>query len=358
MVHKINYLGSYDASYARHRIIQRGLNELGYSIQEVRDQRSLPVRWFAMSRHLFSIPRYEPIVVGESSNYLFPVLFTSRLMGNPPVFDTFVSLKDTFSDRATHPSGKLLSVCGGILDRLNCWAAKAVVFDTAQTLTYFVRELGINAAKSHIVYVGAETSLFVPQPPRIRDGCLRVLFYGTFIPLHGIDVILGAASIIQTVRDDIQFKLIGDGQERQRLWDRARSLQLTNLEFGPRHVPYEQLPELIASSDICLGIFANRPKTKRVVPHKAFQAAASSRVLVTADTPGIREVFSDETAVLVEPGNSVSLAKAIIRIADDEQHRQQIAARGSELVHSDYGPQAIAQQLLRAIAGWNAEESK
>jgi glycosyltransferase involved in cell wall biosynthesis len=347
----IHYWGSYDASYARHRIIQKGLRELGLAVQELRDQRPLPLRWLYMIGRLKQVPKDVPLIIGENSNYLLPVLAASSLTGRRVVFDTFVSLQDTFVDRVEGPRQLLLAGVGGIIDRLNSVAASVVLFDTQGTLRYFVENLGFNSKKGRVVYVGAETDLFAIQPPRLkRDGQVRVLFYGTFIPLHGIDVILEAAERLKHSRPDITFQLVGDGQERSRLMVQAERLQLANVSFGPRKVAYQELPQVIAGADICLGVFADRPKTRRVVPHKAFQSAACGRVLITADTPAIREVFNDGAAVLVQPGCAEDLAQSITALADNESLRCHVAMKGAERIHTGYNPAMIARQFLDALA--------
>ena len=49
--------------------------------------------------------------------------------------------------------------------------------------------------------------------PRDRRGAVRVLFYGTFLPLHGVRTILAAAARLRD-QPGIEFVLVGDGPER------------------------------------------------------------------------------------------------------------------------------------------------
>ena len=126
----------------------------------------------------------------------------------------------------------------------------------------------------------------------------------------------------------------------------ARRLRLGNVEFGPARVAYDELPELISRADVCLGVFADRPKTMRVIPHKVFQSAACGRPVVTADTPAIREIFSDVTLALVDPGNPIALADELTALAGDRPRRAALAHAASSLVRDQYSPTAIAARLL------------
>lgn len=348
-ISRVQYLGAYEASYARHRIVQQGLRELGVEIAEYIDRSALPGRWLAMARRLHLAPAATPVIVGEMGNYLTPVLAEARRLGRPLVFDPFVSLLDTLEDRAAGWRRRLLAAPSELIDRLNNWCASALLFDTPQTRDYFVERLGLRPDKAHVAYVGAETGLFQPRPPRGgQGGPLRILFYGTCIPLQGIDVILRAARIVQGRTNDLRFQIVGDGQVGAQMRALAVELRLENVSFGPLHVPYAALPELIAQADLCLGIFANRPKTMRVIPNKLYQCAAVGRAVVTADTPAVREGFGPGELATVPPGDPEALAELVLRLGADEAARARLAAAGARAVQARYSPRVIGAQVLDA----------
>jgi glycosyltransferase involved in cell wall biosynthesis len=345
-ISEITYVGCYDADYARHRILQAGLRELGIAITETRNQSVLPVRWVRLSVAVLRARQDVPVLFGESSNYLLPTLVVAQLARRHVTFDTFVSLKDTYADRHEGVATRPLVWLGGVLDRLNCGSSNRVIVDTEANRRYFRLELGVPSEKLGVVPVGAETELFRRTSSPASAGVLHVLFYGTFIPLHGIGVILRAAKILQDARARIRFQIVGDGQEYARMKRTAESLRVHNVRFGPRRVPYVALPSLIESSDVVLGIFADRPKTRRVIPHKVFQAAACGRAIVSADTPAIREAFSDDSAVLVPPDRPAALADALSALADDPERRRLLGERAADIVHRRYSPSAVARDLL------------
>jgi glycosyltransferase involved in cell wall biosynthesis len=236
-----------------------------------------------------------------------------------------------------------------LIDRLNNWAAGAVILDTPQTRAYFVERLGLRPDKAHVAYVGAETDLFYPRPrPEQTDGPVRVLFYGTFIPLQGIDIIIKAAAEVQREIPTIRFQIVGGGQTSAENRALAGRLGVRNITFGPTLVPYEQLPALIAGADICLGIFADRPKTARVIPNKLYQCAAMGIPVITADTPAVQAGFGTGELALVPPGDHRALAAAVLALASDPQRRQLIGVAGARAVQARYSPRAVATQVLEA----------
>ena len=94
----------------------------------------------------------------------------------------------------------------------------------------------------------------------------------------------------------------------------ARELHLRNVTFLP-FVPLPQLPSLIHSADLCLGIFGTSEKARRVIPHKVLDAIACGVPVITADTPAIRERFANNPLVhLVPAGNAQELARRILNV--------------------------------------------
>jgi glycosyltransferase involved in cell wall biosynthesis len=115
-------------------------------------------------------------------------------------------------------------------------------------------------------------------------------------------------------------------------------------------VPYAQLGEELARAHICLGIFGGSDKASRVVPNKVWQAMAVGRPIITADTPGAREVLRDgHDAVLVPTGDAAALAAALARLAHDPELRARLGAQARRR-YEEYGsPLRIADQFIAAV---------
>lgn len=346
---RVHYLGSYRPDYARHRVIQQGLRDLGVLVDEHCEQGPLLQRWARLSATLAHVPPGCPVIVGEAGNYLTPVLWEARRRRLPLVFDPFISLCDSIEDRASSWRSAALQPPLALLDWFNNLPAQAVLCDTPQMREYFIERLGLRPERAFVVPVGAETELFKPQPRQEnQQGRIRVLFYGTFIPLQGIDTIIQAAAEVGRRRCDIAFQLVGSGQTAPEARALAAHMGVTNVQFGPNHLAYQDLPALIAQADMCLGIFANRPKTQRVIPNKLYQCAATGTPVITADTPAVRWGFRPGELMLVPPGDPLALADAIVQLADDRAARQRIGAAGAVAMRQRFGPRTIATHALEA----------
>ena len=157
-----------------------------------------------------------------------------------------------------------------------------------------------------VLWVGAEEARFVPADDPGDDA--PILWYLTYIPLHGFETVARAAALLAD--DGRTFRLVGDGQRRaaaEQLAARARPHQHGVRRAGRRR---RSCAAEIARASICLGVFGTSDKAARVVPNKVFQCAAAGRAVVTAATPAVQRAFGD-ALVTVPVGDRQALADAI-----------------------------------------------
>ena len=244
----------------------------------------------------------------------------------PIVFDAYMSMYNTMvDDKKRFRENSLRAKVSKWLDVSSCRAADIVLLDTCEHIEYFVRGFRIPRKKFRRLFIGALDSIFCRQKPRKEDKVFVVEFHGVFIPLQGIETIIGAARLLSPHKD-IKFRLAGSGQT----FDDAKRLArgLSNLEFVGPLAP-EKIPSFIASSDVGLGIFGTTKKALRVIPNKAFEVIAVGRPLITADTPAAREFFAEGVDVLFSvPGDPVSLSECIRKLKNDKKLQVSLASNG------------------------------
>jgi glycosyltransferase involved in cell wall biosynthesis len=238
--------------------------------------------------------------------------------GRPVVFNPLVSLTETLvGDRAVVSPRSPKATAVRVLDRRAFRGADLVVADTQAHATYFRETFGLAAEQVAVALVGAEDALFTAAPA--DPAPFHVLFVGKLIPLHGLPAILEAARLLP----DVPFVVAGDGQLAPLLSDRPANV---------RHVPwidYAALPDAYRRAGCALGIFGTGEKAACVIPNKVFQALACGRPVVTADTPGARELLTHEAdALLVPPGDGAAIAGAVRRLAEDGSLAERLGAAG------------------------------
>ncbi len=266
-------------------------------------------------------PKHQVVVVPYPGNLDVLVLWPlARLRGAKICWDMFLSLYDTtVIDRGLLRRGSLAARLLFASEWLSTRAADRVLLDTRAQADYISQLFTLPSTKLGAFQVGAETELFVRADLPPTTSPLKVLFYGQFIPLHGLDTIVEAIALVEgrTVGPALRFTIVGTGQEEARIDALIAAKRLRSVE-RIKWVEFRGLPALIASSAICLGVFARAGKGTRVIPNKVFQILSVGRPLISMDSPAIRELVEPGLALrLVPPGDAPALAEAIIALARD-----------------------------------------
>ena len=341
---RVLYFGTYERTYPRNAQVISCLRRAGVEVVEhhvpVWESRehkwaagaAAALRLAAAELRLLRRPNehFDALIVGYPGHADLPA---ARLAarGKPVVFNPLVSLADTLvDDRRRFDAGSVAARALAALDRKALRAADLVVADTEANADDLARRGGLQPKRIAVCFVGAEERLFRPGW-RPREP-FTALFVGKLIPLHGLDTVLEAARLAP----EISFRLVGSGQLESILDRRPR-----NVEWVP-WLDYDALPAELHRAGCVLGIFGASAKAARVIPNKAFQALACGAPLVTADTPGVRELLADGVSALLVPrGDPEALAAAIRRLAGDAELAKRVADRG----HAVYRQQASEDVL-------------
>lgn len=301
--------------------------------------RRLAVCWWALARRARRFPTPEAVLVGYLGH--FDVLLARRLFpGVPLLLDHLVGASETARDRGA-PEGVRTRLLAR-LDRAALSAADVIVVDTEEQRA----ALPLGAERAVVVPVGASESWFCA--PREPAGRVRVVFFGLYTPLQGAAVIGAALALLRDA--PLEVTMIGSGQDRASAQDLAGDNPRVHwLDW----VAPADLPAVVASHDVCLGIFGTTPKALRVVPTKVYQGAASGCAVVTSDTAPQRRMLGD-AALFVPPGNASALAAALATLAEQPQQAVVLAHRAYERAVDAFAPARSVQPLadrLTALPG-------
>ncbi len=385
---RIVFWGTYDTGKPRVRILLRGLRENGVEVIEchkevwggIEDKSQLKgiarrlrllfiwlLAYPSLIWRYLRLPKHDAVVVGYLGQLDVLVLWPfAKLRRVPIVWDAFLSIYNTVvDDRQMVKPRNPIAWALWMWEWLACKAADLVILDTRSHGNYFIDTFKVRPNKVRAVLVGAEANIFnrrrtasadftyavstdtKPDIPNPETGMTtlskpqaKVLFYGQFIPLHGIDTVVQAAKL--TEKENIHWIIVGTGQEACRIQALVARLRPSNLEWI-EWIPYEQLGDAIREADVCLGIFGATDKASRVIPNKVFQILMSGRPMITRDSPAIRELIPSESfgIWLIPPADPVALAHAV---------RAAISTSLPDVLHEDLrkkiGPAEIARSLL------------
>ena len=296
----------------------------------------------------FNLPDHQTVVIsymGQLDVLIFWLI--NRIQKKKIVWDLFISLYDTVVvDRKMTKSKSVLARLLFFLEWLGVRAATTVFMDTETHAEYIEDLYGIKNGKIKHVFVGAEIEKFY-QPIKFKKiKKFTVLFYGQFIPLHGIDTIVHAAKILEDKNEDISWIMIGKGQEQKRIDQLIIQLGIKSIK-RISWIPYEKLIHYIHEVDVCLGVFNKDGKATRVIPNKVYQILSAGKPLITGDTPAIRELLEETDLIkFVEPGSSEKLTEAVLEIKE-RIDRNLVCQNGLNPIR--IGPDFVGNQLLQLL---------
>ncbi len=350
---RVGYLGAYDPAYPRNLILRRGLEAGGASVVECRVSSRLNSRQRAqvLAAQMRALsPRPDVLILAEFNQSLaLPARRLAQRLGIPLVIDAFTPVYDSaVHDRAVTGPRSLAALRYWLIDWLAVRLGDRVLVDTGQHRDYFIHAFGARADVLRVIPVGAPHEWLAAAPPLHGGAGLLASFYGTFIPLHGIDTILRAAHRLAD-RPDIRFEITGRGQTFTAMRALAGDLALENVSFLDP-VPPGDLPARAGRGDLALGIFGTTAKAARVVPNKVYQMLALGRPVITADSPALREMFAPgEDLAVVPPGDPRALAEQIAALAGDPARRAALAQTGRRHIEEAYTEAALGRRLLDAL---------
>ncbi|PIV21981.1 MAG: hypothetical protein COS39_09365 [Hydrogenophilales bacterium CG03_land_8_20_14_0_80_62_28] len=359
--------GTFDLGKPRVRILERGLQENGVEVIRchrevwggVEDKSQIKgtfeklvflIRWLSAYPSLIyrylRLPKHDAVLVSYMGHLDVLVLWPfAKLRGVPIIWDAFLSLYNTtVEDRrllsARNPLAKLIWAW----EWLACRAADRVVLDTRAHADYFAQTFRVPQSKMAAVFVGAEPEAFpCLDEVTVADANPVVLFYGQFIPLHGIETIIQA---VHLARDEpIDWIIIGSGQEESRIRAMLDAAPLPRLKWVP-WVSYTELSDWLSRASVCLGIFGDTDKAARVIPNKVFQILMSGKPLVTRDSPAIRELINPghDGVLLVPPANPQALVDSVRAVI-----RGPVRGGGHSALREIISPHGVGAALMASI---------
>ena len=321
----------------------------------------LKTSWRFVIAHVLAVFKYWRSPYKTRVYIPYPAVFIGFLISCLPksrqperlFIDAFISLYDTVCiDRRLMSSRHILAKVLFWIERRAYQHCQAVIVDTEQNADYLSQLFALPRAKFVAIPLSTHEQQFsVPAyVPIVNKPHYQVLFIGTLIPLHGLEVILGAMQLLST-QATLHFKIIGNGQLAP-LIDEFMRQQVAHVEWIKDWQSQAQLLEAINEADICLGIFGTTPKAQRVCPLKIYSYAACGRAVITADTEWMRHHVTDHTNppfVLIPAGSPVALANALNSLISEPQQIQRIALAGQAFYQQQLSNRQATTQFINLI---------
>ncbi|MCX7707464.1 MAG: glycosyltransferase [Anaerolineae bacterium] len=375
---RVCYFGTYRAEYSRNRIMIEGLRRNGIDVVEcheslwtgIEDRVAAasggwlrPGFWVRvvrtytrLLRKYFQIGTYDILIVGYPGQF---DVFLARLLSwwrrRPLVWDIFMSIYLIALERGLDVHSRFTLDLIRCVERMACRLPDLLILDTDEYVAWFGRVHGVPAERFRLVPTGADDRIFHPVScPGREDNIFRVVYYGTFIPNHGVEHIVEAARLLAE-EPNIRFELIGQGPDLPKAQEMAQKYGLKNIEFVP-WLDQVALVQRVACADVCLGAFGTTPQSLMTVQNKIYEGMAMGKPVITGDSRAVsRTLVPDEEICLCARANGVSLAQAIRRLRDDPTLRRRIAYYGYYRFKREFDMKGIGRQYVAHLSALTSQ---
>ncbi|HEY4106431.1 MAG TPA: glycosyltransferase [Polyangiaceae bacterium] len=349
MTTKVCYIAGREGSYSRTHNVQLALERAGLEV----------VTCFPANKAMSNYPKLigeflarkrgcDLVVVGFYGQLLLPIvrLFTRR----PILFDVYVSTFGTMvDDRGKARASSLKAKLYWFADHLAMRWADHIILESNDHIRRYSETYRVPADKFTRMFLPSDESIMVRREPTERSSRFLVHFHGEYAPFHGVDVIIRAAKALE--HEEIEFQIVGKGITYARDRRLAEELGVQNVRFLDP-VPYAKLAELMSRADVCLGFFGDNPRGERVFTNKVVEALALGQPLITRRNAAVQELLCDgESALLIEPGSSDALARAILRLKNQPELRERLGKNARRLFEEHCTQAVFAGALARTIEG-------
>lgn len=340
----IVFTGNYSAEYNRTSLLLEGL-KLMSNITVV--EYPIPNKKTCNTKELQSILNTADVVFLPSFTHNC-VKFIRKHTNKPICFDPLISKYLTkvfdyklvwkFSPRALKNFYK---------DKRAFKACDFMLADTEAHKLYYADTFSIPLNKMFVLPVGVNTNDFKPAHNiKTNSSKITIGFYGGFIPLQGVSQILDAANILKN-NTHIQFELVGNGFEFTAMQKKANDYSLPNVTFLGWQA-YSELPRIIESWDICLGIFGETKKADLVIPNKIYHYAAMRKPIISKNSTAIQELFTHNQSILLCSTKPEDIAACIEELVENHEKRELLGTHAFAVAQA-YNHSAIAQQFVNIL---------
>jgi glycosyltransferase involved in cell wall biosynthesis len=196
---------------------------------------------------------------------------------------------------------------------------------------------GCPGAPVHVVHCGADLRRFSFVPRADAAGAERVLCVAGFEPKKGHRDLLTAFASVARQRPGARLVLVGDGPERQAIEGQVTRLGVADrVELLGARGADDVVHELSKAAVFALPSVRDTTGRMDGIPVAIMEAMAAGVPVVTTSVSGIPELVDETCGIVVAPGDTASLARAITTLLDDTRHARTLATNARARVETSF----------------------
>ncbi len=182
---------------------------------------------------------------------------------------------------------------------------------------------------------------------------LVLCWWGSYIPLHGLDKIIEAAKYLKNENIEFEFFLFGTADKKSLIFQKQiDDLELNNMVKidNTKSFSDKSLDKfLVENCDIAFGNFGDSRKAKVVMVNKAVESISMKIPVISQKTEALNEFFTDNKDIYFSNAEPKDIAETILKIAANKVKINEVANNGFLLYQKRFSKDAYINDISKIL---------
>lgn len=284
----------------------------------------------AAARRVAGVHRRLGLDLVEAHNMPDALIVTGllpRLAGVPLMLNVHDTMPELYETRFGARGARVAR----LEERASAALAHAVVVVTDEARHRLAsRQVGVG--RTVVVMNSPDEAVFGPPRPPVcppADGELTAIYHGGLPERFGVETLIRAMGRLGERVPRLRLRVLGSGDERDRLAELAREVAPGTVTVAERPVPFEQIPAELASAHLGVVPTARDAFTELLLPVKLLEYVQMGLPVVSSRLPAIERYFDEDELRFAEPGSPEAFADALQELCEQPRAAAERAARAT-----------------------------
>ncbi len=237
-------------------------------------------------------------------------------------------------------------------------SASFVVAVSSYNKELIIRECGEKFRdKIHVVHCGIDPEVFNPRLEYGDIDPFQILCVASFEEVKGHRHLIEACKVVRKRGIRFMCHLVGEGHLRREIEHLVKQAGLQDQVRFHGALTRDEVANLLTRVDVkVLASVPTKNGKREGIPVALMEAMASGLPVVASRLSGIPElVKNDQSGILIEPGDSLSIADALQRLQRDLPLRRKLGFAGREHVLREFNLLRCAGKLAALFKNSNGK---
>lgn len=298
------------------------------------------------------------IVLPMNSNLLSILeVFCGRVLRKKVVVDYYLSEYDTrVNDRKAISKGAIGAKWALLKDKIFLRFSTSTLFLNRAESEYYQSVAGVtlNPSKVKIVplCIDYKKEMFESEERwQIKKNEFNVCWWGTYIPLHGLENLINAFSKVEFY--EVKLYLFGNSDQKSQPYKKMvddlglseKVVIINNYSFANGKLA----PFLGKFCDLSIGNFGSSEKARTVLVNKLVDSLSLGLPCLTMETKAIRELLPENEGVILSEPTPDAIAEKIKSAFETREHLKAIGESGKRRYFDRFSPDAFKVSFLSML---------